>query len=136
MQNFEQVRRQLAADGFRTPVDETFVIGVELSLDGGRRHQAIFLSELHDDDRRCYLRVSTAVAPITGADARPALAMSWDGRGGYRGSGKRDDVPCVQRCEDRPGGGVDAAELGRLVLEIGGMGDRLERLLSADGDLL
>ena len=32
--------------------------------------------------------------------------------------------------------GLDAAEVGRLVLEIGGMGDRLERLLSADGDLL
>ncbi len=29
-----------------------------------------------------------------------------------------------------------AAEVGRLVLEIGGMGDRLERVLTADGDLL
>ncbi|MEN1928090.1 hypothetical protein WCE37_03665 [Luteimonas sp. MJ250] len=136
MQNFEQVRRQLAADGFRTPVDETFVIGVELSLDGGRRHQAIFLSELHDDDRRCYLRVSTAVAPITGIDARRALAFNWDSRVGYLAIGKLDDVPYLQLCENRPYDGLDAAELGRLVLEIGGMGDRLERLLSADGDLL
>ncbi|MEN1940276.1 hypothetical protein WCE41_04400 [Luteimonas sp. MJ246] len=136
MQNFEQVRRQLAVDGFRTTVDETFVIGVELSLDGGRRHQAIFLSELHDDDRRCYLRVSTAVAPITGVDARRALAFNWDSRVGYLAIGKLDDVPYLQLCENRPYEGLDAAELGRLVLEIGGMGDRLERLLSADGDLL
>ncbi|MEN1958669.1 hypothetical protein WCE34_13875 [Luteimonas sp. MJ204] len=136
MQNFEQVRRQLAADGFRTTVDEAFVIGVELSLDGGRRHQAIFLSELHDDDRRCYLRVSTAVAPITGIDARRALAFNWDSRVGYLAIGRLDDVPYLQLCENRPYDGLDAAELGRLVLEIGGMGDRLERLLSADGDLL
>ena len=136
MQNFEQVRRQLAADGFRTTVDESFVIGVELSLDGGRRHQAIFLSELHDDDQRCYLRVSTAVAPITGIDARRALAFNWDSRVGYLAIGKLDDVPYLQLCENRPYDGLDAAELGRLVLEIGGMGDRLERLLSADGDLL
>ncbi|MGY0611616.1 MULTISPECIES: hypothetical protein [unclassified Luteimonas] len=136
MQNFDQVRRQLAVDGFRTTVDEAFVIGVELSLDDGRRHQAIFLSELHDDDRRCYLRVSTAVAPITGVDARRALAFNWDSRVGYLAIGKLDDVPYLQLCENRPYEGLDAAELGRLVLEIGGMGDRLERLLSADGDLL
>ena len=30
-----------------------YVVCVELSLDNGRRHQAIFLSELEDDDARC-----------------------------------------------------------------------------------
>lgn len=136
MQNFEQVRRHLATGGFRTTVNEPFVVGVELSLDGGRRHQSIFLSELHDDDRRCYLRVSTAVAPITGVDARRALAFNWDSRVGYLAIGRLDDVPYLQLCENRPYDSLDAAELGRLVLEIGGMGDRLERMLSAEGDLL
>ena len=64
MQNFEQVRSHVASNGFRTTLNEAFVIGVELTLDAGRRHQSIFLSELQDDDGRCYLRVSTAVAPI------------------------------------------------------------------------
>ena len=136
MQNFEQVRRHLATGGFRTTVNEAFVVGVELSLDGGRRHQSIFLSELHDDDRRCYLRVSTAVAPITGIDARRALAFNWDSRVGYLAVGLLDDVPYLQLCENRPYDSLDPAELGRLVLEIGGMGDRLERMLSAEGDLL
>jgi hypothetical protein len=136
MQNFEQVRRHLATNGFRTTVNEAFVVGVELSLEGGRRRQSIFLSELHDDDQRCYLRVSTAVAPITGIDARRALAFNWDSRVGYLAIGELDQVPYLQLCENRPYDSLDSAELGRLVLEIGGMGDRLERMLSADGDLL
>jgi hypothetical protein len=136
MQNFEQVRRLVATNGFKTIVNEAFVIGVELSLDGGRRHQSIFLSELQDDDHRCYLRVSTAVAPITGIDARRALAYNWDSRVGYLAIGELDQVPYLQLCENRPYGSLDPAELGRLVLEIGGMGDRLERMLSAEGDLL
>ncbi|GGK07464.1 hypothetical protein [Luteimonas terricola] len=136
MQNFEQVRRHVATNGFRTIVNEAFVIGVELSLDEGRRHQSIFLSELQDDDHRCYLRVSTAVAPITGIDARRALAYNWDSRVGYLAIGELDQVPYLQLCENRPYGSLDPAELGRLVLEIGGMGDRLERMLSAEGDLL
>ena len=136
MQNFEQVRRHAATNGFKTIVNEAFVIGLELSLDGGRRHQSIFLSELQDDDHRCYLRVSTAVAPITGIDARRALAYNWDSRVGYLAIGELDQVPYLQLCENRPYDSLDAAELGRLVLEIGGMGDRLERMLSAEGDLL
>jgi len=136
MQNFEQVRRHLVANGFRTTVNEAFVAGVELSLDGGRRHQSIFLSELQDDDGRCYLRVSTAVAPITGVDARRALGFNWSSRVGYLAIGELDGVPYLQLCENRPYDGLDAAEVGRLVLEIGGMGDRLERMLGADGDLL
>src|SRR5690606_41429381 len=83
MQNFEQVRRHVATQGFRTIVNEPFLLGLELSLDGGRRRQSIFLAELQDDDRRCYLRVSTAVAPITGIDPRRALAFNWDSRVGY-----------------------------------------------------
>ncbi|NLA67233.1 MAG: hypothetical protein GX856_03110 [Gammaproteobacteria bacterium] len=136
MQNFEQVRRHVATNGFRTIVNEPFVVGVELSLDGGRRHQSIFLTELQDDDKRCYLRVSTAVAPITGIDARRALAFNWDSRVGYLAIGRLDDVPYLQLCENRPYDALDAAEVARLVLEIGGMGDRLERMLGAEGDLL
>lgn len=136
MQNFEQVRRHVTGNGFKVTMQEPYVLCVELSLDAGRRHQAIFLSELHDDDGRCYLRASTAVAPITGIDARRALAFNWGTRVGYLAIGELDGVPYLQLCENRPYESLDAAELGRLVLEIGGMGDRLERALGADGDLL
>lgn len=136
MQNFEQIRSHLVAGDFRITMQEPYVVCVELSLDGGKRHQAIFLSELQDDDGRDFLRVSTVVAPITGIDARRALAFNWNSHVGYLALGELDGVPYLQLCENRPYDSLDAAEVGRLVLEIGGMGDRLERALSADGDLL
>ena len=136
MQNFKQIRSHLAASDFRVTMQDPYVVCVELSLEGGRRHQAIFLSELQDDDERNFLRVSTVIAPITGIDARRALAFNWSAHVGYLAIGELDGVPYLQLCENRPYEGLNAAEVGRLVLEIGGMGDRLERALSADGDLL
>ena len=109
---------------------------MELSLGNGKRHQAIFLSELGNDDERGYLRVSTVIAPMTGIDAKRALKFNWQSSVGYLAIGELDGVPYLQLCENRPYSGLDAAELSRLVLEIGGMGDRLERMLTADGDLL
>ena len=136
MQNFEQIRSHLVAGDFRITMQEPYVVCVELSLDGGKRHQAIFLSELQDDDGRDFLRVSTVIAPITGIDARRALAFNWSTRVGYLAIGELDGVPYLQLCENRPYDGLSAAEIGRVVLEVGGMGDRLERALSAEGDLL
>ena len=136
MLNFEQIRGHLLGSGFRVTMQEPYVVCVELSLDSGRRHQAIFLSELQDDDGRNYLRASTVIAPITGVDARRALAFNWSTRVGYLAMGELDGVPYLQLCENRPYEGLTGAEIGRVLLEIGGMGDRLERALSADGDLL
>ena len=135
MQNFEQIRRQVAAD-FKVTMQEPYMLCVELSLDGGRRHQSIFLSELQGDDDRSYLRASTVLAPTTGVDLRRALAFNWDTRVGYLAIGELDGVPYLQLCENRPYESLGPAELSRLVLEIGGVGDRLERALSANGDLL
>ena len=136
MQNFEQVRSHITSGDFRVTMQEPYVVCVELSLDNGRRHQAIFLSELEDDDGRTYVRVSTVVAPITGIDCKRALAFNWESRVGYLAIGELDGVPYLQLCENRPYDGLNPAEVDRLVLEIGGMGDELERALSAGGDLL
>ena len=136
MQNFEQIRSHLATTGFRVTMQEPYVVCVELSLDSGRRHQAIFLSEIEDDDKRCYLRVSTAVAPTTGIDCKRALGFNWESRVGYLAIGDLDGVPYLQLCENRPYDCLNAAEIDRLVLEIGGTGDEMERRMSAGGDLL
>ena len=136
MHNFEQVRGHLAASGYRVSMHEPYVVCVELSLDGGKRHQAIFLSELQDDDERAYLRASTVIAPTTGIDGRRALAFNWESRVGYLAIGDLDSVPYLQLCENRPYHGLTSAEVDRLILEIGGTGDHLERNLSAGGDLL
>jgi hypothetical protein len=136
MQNFEQLRSHLASSDYRISMQDPYVMCVELSLEQGTRHQAIFLSEIQDDDGRGYLRVSTAVAPTTGLDTRRALAFNWESRVGYLAIGELDGVPYLQLCENRPYDSLNAAEVDRLVLEIGGLGDRMERMLSAGGDLL
>lgn len=135
MRNFDAIRKHLKSSGYRATIEEEDVLCVELSLDQGNRHQAIFLSELDDDDGRPYLRVSTAVAPTTGLDARRALAFNWQSRVGYLAVGELDGVPYLQLCENRPYEGLEPAEVDRLVLEIGGLGDRMERMLSGGGDL-
>ena len=136
MQNFEQIRGHLVSTGYKLILQDPFVLCVELSLAQGKRHQAIFLSELQDDDGNGYLRVSTAIAPITGVDARRALAFNWASRVGYLAIGELDGVPYLQLCENRPYHCLDAADIDRLVLEIGGTGDEMELRLSAGGDLL
>ena len=136
MHNFEQVRGHLAASGYRISMQEPYVVCVELSLDGGKRHQAIFLSELQDDDERAYLRASTVIAPTTGIDGKRALAFNWESRVGYLAIGELDGVPYLQLCENRPYESLSPADVDRLVLEIGGLGDSMERALSAEGDLL
>ena len=112
------------------------MVCVELSLDGGTRHQSVFLAEIEDDDGRRLLRASTIIAPITGIDARRMLAYNWHSRVGWLAIGELDGVPYLQLCENRPYATLDGAELDRLILEIGGQGDRMERMLSAGGDLL
>ena len=136
MQNFEQIRAHLNTSGYKVTMQQPYVTCVELSLDNGNRHQAIFLSELQDDDERAYLRASTVIAPTTGIDGKRALAFNWESRVGYLAIGELDGVPYLQLCENRPYDGLSASEVDRVILEIGGMGDRLERALSAGGDLL
>ena len=136
MDNFEQIRSHLVSAGYKLTLQDAFVVCVELSLAKGKRHPAIFLSELRDESGRSYLRVSTAIAPTTGIDARRALAFNWASRVGYLAVGELDGVPYLQLCENRPYDCLDAAEVDRLVLEIGGLGDEMEHRISAGGDLL
>ncbi|MCG6118523.1 MAG: hypothetical protein MEQ07_10100 [Aquimonas sp.] len=134
MQNFEQIRAHVLA-GYTVSRNEPYLIGIELTLNHGARHQGLFLTELEDEDGRKYLRVSTALAPTTGIDAKRALAFNWEQRVGYLAISELDGLTYLQLCENRPLSGLTPAEVDRLVLEIGGLGDRLEQALSAGGDL-
>lgn len=134
MRNFDQIRRHLHTAGFRITLEEETLVCVELSLDNGRRHQSIFLAEIDDEDGRPYLRVSTAIGPADGVDARKALTFNWASRVGYLAIGDLDGNAYLQLCENRPYEGLNLPEVDRLVLELGGLGDRMERALS-EGDL-
>lgn len=135
MQNFESIRSHVQGK-YKLTAREPYLLCVELSLDKGRRHQSIFLTELEAEDGRKYLRVSTAIAPMTGLDLRRMLAFNWQSRVGYMAVGEMDGLPYLQLCENRPYESVTGAEIDRLILELGGLGDTLERELSAGGDLL
>jgi hypothetical protein len=135
MQNFEQIRSAIKGE-YKITAREPYMVCVELSLAQGRRRQSIFLAEIEDDDGRKYLRVSTVIAPMTGIDARRMLDFNWQSRVGYMAIGELDSVPYLQLCENRPYDSLTASEVDRLILEIGGVGDNLERVLSAGGDLL
>lgn len=135
MQNFESIRSHVQGK-YKLTAREPYLLCVELSLDKGRRHQSIFLTELEAEDGRKYLRVSTAIAPMTGLDLRKMLAFNWQSRVGYMAIGEMDSLPYLQLCENRPYESVTGAEIDRLILELGGLGDNLERELSAGGDLL
>lgn len=136
MRQFEAVRKHLVDAGYHLTMQDEHVLCVELSLEQGTRHQSIFLAQLDDEDGRALLRVSTVIAPTTGLDAKRALRFNWESGVGYLAIGELDGVPYLQLCENRPLDSLDSAEIDRLVLEIGGVGDRMERVLSADGDLL
>ncbi len=135
MHNFEHIRGHVQGK-YKITARDPYLVCVELSLEQGRRHQSIFLSELDGEDDRKYLRVSTAVAPVTGLDARRMLAFNWHRRVGHLAIGELDSVPYLQLCENRPYDTLTPAEIDRMILEIGGLGDQLERVLSAGGDLL
>jgi len=134
MQTFEQIRVH-ATTHYTVRTNDRYMVGIEMTLEQGTRHQGIFLSEIEGDDGRKYLRVSTAIAPMMGVDAKRALSFNWEQRVGYLAVSELDGSPYLQLCENRPFTGLTAAEIDRVVIEIGGLGDRIERAFSAGGDL-
>ena len=134
MQNFEQIRSHLLTN-YKLISNEPYLVCLQISLNEGRRHQSVYLAELEHEGRRI-LRVSTVLAPTTGVDLKRALAFNWESPVGYFAISSLDGVPYLQLCENRPYEHLDGQELDRLVLEIGGLGDRIEDRLTAGGDLL
>ncbi len=135
MDNFEAIRDHLLGQ-YKVTSNEPFLICIELSLENGRRHQSIFLSELVDEDGRKFLRVSTVVGALALLDPHRALQFNWQSQVGYLACTELAGTPYLHLCENRPYNGLSGQEVDRLVLEIGGLGDRIERMLSADGDAL
>lgn len=135
MQTFEKIRSHVTGK-YQVSTNDPYVVGVELSLEQGSRHQGLFLAELEDHDGRGYLRVSTAIAPASGINVERALAFNWESRVGYLAINEMDGQPYLHLCENRPFEGLNVAEVDRLILEIGGLGDRMERLSSDGSDLL
>jgi hypothetical protein len=136
MDNFEQIRATCVSAGYKLTLQDPFVACVELSLAQGRRHQGIFLSELAGRRRPQLPARQHRIAPITGIDARARWRSTGKAAWATWPSANSMACPTCNCARTAPTTGWTAAEIDRLVLEIGGLGDEMERAMSAGGDLL
>ena len=132
MQSFEQIRSHTGSrHALRT--NDPYLISFDLTLDNDR-HQGMYLTEMEDEDGGKILRISTPIGPFAGMDGARCLRFNWEQRTGYLAISDLDGSPYLHLCENRPYELLDIAELDRLIDEIGPLGDRLEKAISAGGD--
>ena len=133
MHSFEQIRSHISAK-HQLRINDPYLISFDLLLQGGTRHQGIYLSELDNEDGRKFLRISTPIGPLTGMDAKRCLRFNWEQRMGYLAVSDLDGSPYLQLCENRPYENLVVEEIDLLIAEMGPLGDRMEQAISAGGD--
>ena len=134
MTNFEAVRAHLV--GRQTLIDnDPYLISFELDVGRGRR-QGIYLLEMKSEDGRCYLRVSSPIAPLAKSNAERALRFNWAQRVGYFAVSDLDGTAYLHLCENRVFEGLRTPELDAVINEIGRLSDHLEQQVSQGQDLL
>lgn len=134
MRHFEAVRSHIGSL-HQLRHNDPYLISFDLLLPHDR-HQGIYLTELEDEHGQRFLRVSTPVGPLAGADARRCLRFNWEQRVGFLAVADLDGSPFLHLCENRPFELLTTAELHRLILELGTLGDQLERVVADGGDAL
>ena len=133
MQSFEEVRSHVNAR-YTLRINDPYLICFDITLEDGKRHQGLYLAELDDEYGRKYLRISTPISPFTGMDAKRCLRFNWEQRMGYLAVSDLDGSPYLHLCENRPYDLLNAAELKRVIEELGDLGDQLEQLVATGGD--
>lgn len=132
MQHFEAVRSTIGSlHALRQ--NDPYVISFDLTLPDGR-HQGIYLAELEDESGRRYLRISTPIGPLAGADPKRCLRFNWEQRNGFLAVADLDGSPYLHLCENRPYELLTQQELLRLIHEFGTLGDQLEQAIVDGGD--
>ncbi len=134
MHHFEAVRSRMGSQ-HELHRNDPYLISFDLSLHQ-QRTQGLYLAELEDEAGRRYLRISTPVGPLAGVDATRCLRFNWHQRTGFLAVEDLDGSPYLHVCENRPYESLDDAELDRLVLELGTLGDQLEQIIASDTDAL
>ncbi|RCS31292.1 hypothetical protein DEO45_01025 [Rhodanobacter denitrificans] len=134
MRHFEAVRSHIGSQ-HELRQNDPYLISFDLQLAQGRS-QGIYLAELEDESGRRYLRISTPIGPLAGVDPGRCLRFNWQQRTGFLAVTDLDGSPYLHLCENRPYEFLDAAELQRVVRELGMLGDQLERLIALGEDSL
>lgn len=134
MRHFEAVRSHIGSS-YSLRHNDPYLISFDLPVAKGR-HQGIYLAELEDEGERRYLRISTPIGPLTAIDPKRALRFNWEQRTGFLAVADLDGSPYLHLCENRPYALLDAAEVERVIAEIGQLGDQLEQAIASDSDSL
>jgi hypothetical protein len=116
-------------------LDEPFLLGFEIPMEGSNRRQSIFLAELKSSDGRRFLRVETPVVPLSEFDAEKCLRINLMQRVGYLAVGDLDGVAYIKVCENMPYKSLNGEELEYVVNTIAPFADRIERALDPDDDI-
>ena len=132
MRHFEAVRSHIGSQ-HQLQHNDPYLISFDLTLPQDR-HQGIYLAELEDESGRRFLRISTPIGPLAGADARRCLRFNWEQRTGFLAVTDLDGSPYLHLCENRPYDLLNAAELKRVIEELGHLGDQLEQMVATGGD--
>ncbi|HTI96695.1 MAG TPA: hypothetical protein VL425_09330 [Rudaea sp.] len=135
MHSFEEIRSSIQAR-HALRINDPYLISFDLAIGDGSRHQSLHLAEIEGEDGRKFLRLSTPIAATAGVDAKRCLRFNWEQRVGYLAISDLDGTPYLHLCENRPYELLNEKELTRLIDEIGPLGDRLEKAMSAGGDAL
>lgn len=134
MRHFEAVRSHVNSQ-YQLRHNDPYLISFDLAL-AHNRHQGIYLAELEDESGRRYLRISTPIGPLAGADPIRCLRFNWQQRIGFLAVTDLDGSPYLHLCENRPYEFLSSTELQRVVLEVGTLGDQLEQLIASNDDSL
>lgn len=132
MRHFEAVRSHVGSQ-HTLQHNDPYLVSFDLGVAPGR-HQGMYLAELEDESGRRYLRVSTPIGPLAGTDPQRCLRFNWQQRTGFLAVADLDGSPFLHLCENRPYEFLDAAELERVIGELGLLGDQLEQLIANDQD--
>ena len=132
MRHFEAVRSHVGSQ-YILQHNDPYLVSFDLDL-ADDRCQGMYLAELEDESGRRYLRISTPVGPLAGTDPQRCLRFNWQQRTGFLAVADLDGSPFLHLCENRPYEFLDAAELERVIGELGLLGDQLEQLIASDQD--
>jgi len=134
MRHFEAVRSHLGSQ-HELRHNDPYLISFDLALSSGR-FQGMYLAELEGESGRRYLRISTPVGPLSGTDPNRCLRFNWEQRTGFLAVADLDGSPYLHLCENRLYEFLDRAELERVLVDLGALGDQLEQMVNNQSDAL
>lgn len=134
MKTFAEIRDHVMGH-HELMIDEPFLLGVEIPMDGGDRRQSMFMAELKASDGRRYLRIETPVVPLDDFDAEKCLRINLMQRVGYLAVGDLDGTPYIKLCENMPYSSLNGEELEYVIHTMAPFADRIEKALEPGGDV-